>query len=714
MPYYAHISFDGRKQTIKGHAYGTADKASTFAAPFHGERTAFAAGLLHDIGKYSEKAQKRIHGDNIKVDHSTAGAIECINHIYANGSYDYLPPAFAIAGHHAGLPDLGQPTNAKTDHTLMARYNRATDKSMVPDYSAYAQELSIPPVDPLPTQDYAELSIYIRMIFSCLVDADFLDTETFFDGQARQTRPADFQQLLQKLKHYTAQWQTPANPLNKRRQEILMNCYAKGRTMEQGLFTLTVPTGGGKTVASMAFALEHAVKHKFSRVIYVIPYTSIIDQTADTFRKILGGENILEHHSNKLYDPEESDESLLMAKATENWDMPVVITTAVQFFESLYACKTGRCRKLHNIANSVIIFDEAQMLPLEHLRPCVYAIDQLVKNYGCSAILCTATQPALDPIFKTFDPNRVITELCPTKLSHDRIFQRVQYKDIGVISPDKLTTMIAARKQALCVVNQRKTAQELYERLKDKPGTFHLSTYMYPEHRRQVIRKIKQRLYHNKPCRVISTSIIEAGIDLDFPAVFREETGLDSILQAGGRCNRNGKARPAQSVVTIFQLDQRPQSDLSRRITAYRHVKENYKRINTQLAITAYFKTWRDLSGERWQDNKQILALSAALKFREIGETFHMISDASHVIYIPANHKVEYLLALLENHKASVKIYRRLQNYIVPVYEQQYQNLLNMGLIRPLDDYTGILNDMSVYQSDIGLPYKIEQEPIII
>ena len=289
MPYYAHISFDGRKQTIKNHAYGTADKASTFAVPFHGERTAFAAGLLHDIGKYSEKAQKRIHGDNIKIDHSTAGAIECINHIYANGSYDYLPPAFAIAGHHAGLPDLGQPTNAKTDHTLMARYNRATDKSMVPDYSAYTQELSIPPVDPLPTQDYAELSVYIRMIFSCLVDADFLDTETFFDRQARQTRLANFQQLLHRLKHYTAQWQTPANPLNKRRQEILMNCYAKGGTMEQGLFTLTVPTGGGKTVASMAFALEHAVKHKFSRVIYVIPYTSIIDQTADTFRKILGG-----------------------------------------------------------------------------------------------------------------------------------------------------------------------------------------------------------------------------------------------------------------------------------------------------------------------------------------------------------------------------------------------------------------------------------------
>lgn len=717
MPYYAHTAPDGRKQLQKDHAQNVAEIAAAFAQTFHGMDTAYAAGLLHDIGKYSKEAQtylltnKRVNGQII--DHSTAGAAECFDAARNQQELGYLISAFSIAGHHAGLPDKGSQTNASTDSTLWGRYNRKNE-GKIPDYSAYRTEITFPQAPHMPTQDIAELSMYIRMVFSCLVDADFLDTETFFDGQSRPSSPADFHILLKNLNRFTAPWQVPTNPLNKRRQEILNTCHQKGKSLDKGLFTLTVPTGGGKTIASLAFALEHAVKHNMSHVIYVIPYTSIIDQTADIFRKAIGGNHVLEHHSNKLYDPDENNDTLRMAKATENWDMPVIVTTSVQFFESLYACKTGRCRKLHNIADSVIIFDEAQLLPLAHLRPCVYAIDQLVKNYGCSAILCTATQPALDPIFQEFDPGRTITELCPTRLSKDRIFQRVQYKYADTTTPDELTDELTKRKQVLCVVNKRKTAQNLYEKLKHLPGTFHLSTFMYPEHRRNILKKIKQRLYHHKPCRVISTSLIEAGVDLDFPVVFREETGLDSILQAGGRANRNGKSKATQSPVIIFRFDETAKGDLSRRIVAFRQVVKKYKRIDSKEAITEYFRIWRDLSGPSLQDSKHILDLSSNLRFREIGTSFHLISDSSYIIYIPANEKIRRLLEQLENHQASLKTYRRLHNYIVPVYQQQYQSLLSAGFIRPLDENTAILNDMSLYQDDIGLPYDIKQEPLII
>lgn len=723
MTYYAHVSPDGRKQTLLDHEENVSDIAAGFAKPFHAEIMAEIVGLLHDIGKYSYEFQtKRLtaspNNQTDRVDHSTAGAIECYDQAIIQGLIQYFIPAFAIAGHHAGLPDFGTDADTPAEATLKGRYKRK-GTNMVPDYSAYKTEIpSIPAVPAnFPQQDGKEISMYIRMIFSCLVDADFLDTEAFFDGNARPSRTVDFNVLLQNLNRYTAPWQVPTNVLNKRRQEILNACRQKGKSLEKGLFTLTVPTGGGKTIASLAFALEHAVKHNLSRVIYVIPYTSIIDQTADIFRRAIGGQYILEHHSNKLYAPDNcanQQETLLMARATENWDMPIVVTTSVQFFESLYACKTGRCRKLHNIANSVIVFDEAQLLPLEHIRPCVYAIDQLVKNYECSAVLCTATQPALDPIFKEFDPDRTITELCPTKLSKDRIFQRVHYRDIGTVTQDKLVQDLTLRKQVLCVVNERKTAQTLYNALRHLPGTFHLSTYMYPEHRRRILKKIKQRMYHHKPCRVISTSLIEAGIDLDFPAVFREETGLDSILQAGGRCNRNGKARPTQSVVTVFNLNEPTWRETSRRTAVYRQIRATFNHIDKQDAISKYFAQIRELAGQHAQDNRNILNLSEQLKLREIGTTFHMISDSGYVIYIPANNKVKQLLSLLENHKASVKVYRRLHNYIVPVYQQTYQRLYDLGLIRPLDEYTGILNDMSVYSDETGLPHDPAVKPIII
>ena len=354
----AHISTHGQTQSVFEHLLGTASLAKRFGLAFGGDAQAELAGLSHDIGKYSEAFQKRLHGACIQVDHSTAGAVECWlrRQVFA---------AFAVAGHHGGLPDGGSQTDGPDQTTLLGRIKRA---GMLEPYASWNQEIVLPQAGVpnfLMSSSGAELMFFTRMLYSCLVDADFLDTEAFMEGQTRETNSVSMKQLFQMLQNYISCWFPPKGKLNRQRCRILEHCIREGECQAPGLFSLTVPTGGGKTVASLAFALSHAKKCGLRRVIYVIPYTSIIEQTATVFREILGSENVLEHQSNLLFGREEeaNPNTIRLAKATENWDIPVVVTTAVQFFESLYACRSSQCRKLHNIAGSVIIFDEAQMLP---------------------------------------------------------------------------------------------------------------------------------------------------------------------------------------------------------------------------------------------------------------------------------------------------------------------------------------------------------------
>ena len=424
--------------------------------------------------------------------------------------------------------------------------NRAS-QGRLDDYSAWTQELSLPAaaMPDFLRKDKLAGMFFTRMLFSCLVDADYADTGEFMDGQAPDVNEtASIEQLWERLQAYIADWFPPKGELNARRCAILEQCIREGQERAPGLFTLTVPTGGGKTVASMAFALAQARKQGMERIVYVIPYTSIIEQTADTFRKILGPENVLEHHSGVVFDTEEDGEltpdALKLVRATETWDMPVVVTTAVQFFESLFSCRPSQCRKLHSLARSVIIFDEAQMLPLPYLRPCVWAISQLAKHYGASAVLCTATQPALGPLLREFAPELSMEELCPMSAEDWDAFQRVTFHRAGKLTWDELAGQLQGQNQVLCVVNRRKTAQAVFQRLTGE-GNFHLSTLMYPAHRKAVLAEIRRRLHEGLPCRVVSTSLIEAGVDVDFPAVYREEAGLDSILQ-GRRPVQPGRA----------------------------------------------------------------------------------------------------------------------------------------------------------------------------
>ena len=678
-----------------------------FAAAFGAEEQGQLVGLTHDIGKYSDAFQKRLLRNGAKVDHATAGAFEC----WKKGQ---ACAAFCVAGHHGGLPDGGGRGDNPDSPTFWGRMNRAAGGRLEP-YFAWAAEISLPDAS-LPSfigRDPLSADLFTRMLYSCLVDADYLDTERFMEGTAPpRGRTADFRKLCSQLDQYISAWFPPKGDLNKLRCQVLKQCLDQGSMQKQGVFTLTVPTGGGKTVASLAFALRHAREHSLRRVIYVIPYTSIIEQTAGIFQKILGSENVLEHHSNILYDTEANGEitpdAAKLMRSAENWDMPVIVTTAVQFFESLYSNRSSKCRKLHNIADSVIIFDEAQMLPLGYLRPCVSSIAQLVAHYGVSAVLCTATQPVLAPLFREFLPGVSIFELCPEPVMSSEKFRRVTVKMSGKLSWTDVTERMNRELQILCIVNSRKAAQTVYSGLIGE-GAFHLSTLMTPFHRKRVLEEVRQRLKDGQPCRVVSTSLIEAGVDVDFPAVLREEAGLDSILQAAGRCNREGKRPAGESIVAIFQSEEASPPLFDTAIKAEQTALEQHGDPASQEAISCYFSELYDLTGKKAQDQKGILPRiqEGDFPFKTVAERFRLIGDDTRTVYIPMDGG-KALTDRLRQGELSKDLFRQLGQYSVSVYPQHFQALDEAGALELLEDGSAILTDLSLYSKATGLSLHID------
>lgn len=697
MDYITHKRDEGEYQLLLDHLLGVSKLAGKFAAPFGAEEHASQTGLLHDIGKYSMAAQARQRDPEhvARVDHSTAGAqaaLALFRDVYA---------ASVIAGHHGGLLNVG--SKAAEDGTLTGRMKKELTKEHDP--SAWKTEVPLsaqasPPAwlntVPKHLRRFSE-AFYIRMLFSCLVDADYLDTEFFMnDGQVERPSPQVLSALLEKLQAYVAPWlKAGSSELNRKRSEILRECL-KGNESPKGLYTLTIPTGGGKTVSSLAFALTHAIAHGLSRVIYVIPYTSIIEQNAQVFREILGDEAVLEHHSNVDLD----DEHERMRLAAENWDAPVVVTTAVQFFESLYSCKTSRCRKLHNMTNAVIIFDEAQMMPVPYLRPCVNAIAELVQHYGSTAVLCTATQPALGGVIADCSPLLSCKEIVgDTEKMYD-FFRRVQFEREGIMQEDALAEQLNCVRQVLCIVNSRKKAHALYQ-LIEPEGRFHLSTLMTPEHRSQTLGKIRERLSQGLPCRVISTSLIEAGVDLDFPTVWREENGLDSVLQAAGRCNREGKRPLQESIVHIFRFEEKPPQMFAQNIHALNKVLEKYEDIASPEAIAFYFQQLLFVLGPTALDANDIIAQNCRLAFRDVDADFRIIDQQTIPVYIPTeeNHR---LLQELRDQMISRSGLRRLGRSAVNVYRQHF-DALRPCMECPMGERFGILLDMHQYDRECGL-----------
>lgn len=499
---------------------------------------------------------------------------------------------------------------------------------------------------------------------------------------------------------------TETESVNGRRTEILKACLENGER-EKGLFRLTVPTGGGKTVASLAFALRHAVKHHMKRIIYVIPYTSIIEQNAAVFRRILGDENVLENHCN--IDYEEAEELKPMQLASENWDKPVVVTTNVQFFESLFSNKSSKCRKLHNMANSVIIFDEAQMLPNDYLKPCLTAIEELVINYKVSAVLCTATQPALDAFFCNI---KQITELCPRTEEQFEFFKRVHFENDGKLSEEDVEECLLRETQALCIVNTKKKAQKIYNAMRED-GVYHLSTSMYPKHRKRMLKQIKERLREGKKCIVISTSLVEAGVDLDFYTVYRQLSGIDSIIQAAGRCNREGKRTIEESKVVIFQFDdaekvpgQRQQMDVSKALLA------NECKIEDMQTVTRYFEMLYHMRGESLDKKKICEEFNGGWHhFATVEREFKLIDENTVTVFVNQEEDAQEVIQDLKNKGFTKSGMRRAVQYCVNLYKQEFEKYNDAGMLKlvseDIKDFYE-LTDLEQYSEETGLNLEVD------
>ena len=705
MEYIAHLN-EERTQTLKDHLCGTAELAGYFAGRFGKADWGYACGMLHDIGKYSLAFQDKIkNNSNRQVDHSTAGAKACFE---KGGMYSFM--SYCIAGHHSGLPDYGSSSDPGNAPTLQGR-----KRKHIEDCGAYKSEIHIPeiktlPFDPQnsPDPDFS-LSVFIRMLYSCLVDADFLDTEYFMkEGRTQRETGEEPSVLLEKLKKHVAGWllNEDTETVNGRRTEILRHCFEWGHK-ERGIFQLTVPTGGGKTIASLAFALQHAVENQMDRVIYVIPYTSIIEQNAAVFRKILGEQNVLENHYNVDY--ESTEELKPMQLASENWDKPVVVTTNVQFFESLFANKSSKCRKLHNIANSVIIFDEAQMLPTDYLKPCIAVMEELAANFDSSIVLCTATQPALSPFFQRKMP---VTELCPRVEEQFRFFERVTFQNVGTISEDELIEKLQKEEQALCIVNTKKRAQRLYQKMKGE-GVFHLSTAMYPKHRRRVLDKIRRLVKDGKRCILISTSLVEAGVDLDFCTVYRQLAGVDSMIQAAGRCNREGKRAAQDSFAYLFQFEEKeyvPGQQLQ--IDVSKMLLSEGEDISSLHRIEKYFEALYHFRGESL-DKKKIFEefKDKRYNFAKAAKEFKLIEENTLTVFISREEDAEELLWQIKHQGYTKSGMRKAGQYCIQLYENDIEKLRGAGMLRQVPG--GIENfyelvDSGQYSEEMGLNLGIE------
>jgi len=675
---------DNAVQTIFEHLCGTAKRAQTFADDFNCGQLAHDITFMHDIGKYSAEFQERINGANITVDHSTPGGKLAWQE---NQNAVGMVAAYCIMGHHGGLPDGGNAFDDSSTATLHGRL-----KKHINDCSAYKNELSLPQLQPpnVPLIDGFGAAFLIRMIFSTLIDADSLDSEAFSENDKPRGGISSIAELEYKFFAHISKFLNPDNTisdLNARRTSLLKNCLSSAKKRD-GLFTLTAPTGSGKTIASMAFALKHAVTHNKSRIIYVVPYNTIIEQNAKVFEDVLGAENILQHHSNTRYN-DTNEEELRKSLAIENWDYPIIITSSVQFFDSLFGNSRSSCRKLHNISNSVIIFDEAQIIPVPYLTPCVRAISELVKNYFCTAVLTTATQSALEDYFDELPRPIEITEN-PQSL-YD-FLRRANINSLEPLSDKALIERLISHNQFLCIVNTRKMAQTLFNIMNEIKieNIFHLSTLMYPKHRSQVLNEIRGRLANGQACKVVSTSLVEAGVDLDFPVVYREEAGVDSIIQAAGRCNREGKRPTDESYVYVFRsTDHKSPRSLSLNISMMHKTARNHTDIAKLKAIREYFNLLYCNKGNEALDIKNVVprlndgASSFSFPFKQIATDFQLIEEDTVTVYILS--EKPKLERRLRDGERSRELFRELGAYSVSLYRSILRGLLEVGAVEKLD-----------------------------
>ena len=731
MDYYAHTAEtdSGEQlsqedwQPLSEHLRNVGDRARCF-----GQRFGLVAkwtGLLHDMGKYRIPFQEYLAGErpgSVETHHAVYGAALAFQR-------NWLGPAFAIAGHHAGLHNVSdlQELVQGGKYDALNRLDPLIELFEA-ELGAIPNELAEPEFAD-PAKDTAVTELYVRMLFSCLVDADSLDTQRFKAGQERNPVRLAPALLLERLQAHRHKFD-PSGELNQLRNGVFADCLAKARE-PAGFFSLTVPTGGGKTLSSMAFALEHARQHGMQRVIVVIPYLSIIEQNAAEYRKVLDPEHrgvVIEHHSAVAARDEEEEKRVRSHEemAAENWDAPIIVTTSVQFIESLFSNRTSKCRKLHNIANSVVLLDEVQTLPSHLLNPLLHVLRDLKEHYGASFVFCTATQPAFRrsvSLSSGFDANDV-TEIAARPGELFQKLSRVVFEVRTAESdwPD-LAEEWANEPQVLGVVNTRKQAAEWWNLLRQQrlEGVLHLSSAMCADHRTDVLAEVRRRLKCGEPCRLVATQVVEAGVDVDFPLVYRALGPLDSIVQAGGRCNREGRL-PHKGRVVVF----RP-ADAKLPGGVYRVATDISARLLAQLSA-ADLSREPDLFGRYFAELFQYVPTDyqrrrecsiqedrEKLRFREVARKGKVISDDTLAVIAPRKKALEKVAAIRERAQTSSQRFTRenlrdLQRFMVNLHPRDFQRLDSMGLLHSLLPGMELrVLDEAAYHEHLGV--VIDQRP---
>lgn len=722
MEYIAHITEDRvRKQAVEEHLRAVAELSREFAVDSF-KNLAYVCGLGHDIGKYDDKFQQRIRGNNsIRVQHSLGGAKEIIE-INSSNLAAYMA-AFCIIGHHTGLPDGGSDVDGEEDSSLLGRLKNKVDYK---EYRAFLKEEELR----LDTgffdlfrslcktkEDIFEVSAFVtRYIFSCLTDGDFIDTERFFEGNIRKPLSVDFDSCLKSLKDFTGGF-VADTPIKKARNSLLAEAL-EGIKEDSEIYLMNMPTGSGKTLSSARVALERISLLKGTpkekrRIIYVIPYTSIIEQTAEIFEGIFKGQAILQHHSNYYYELKDKNNEdnfiteKLIKLASENWDADFIITTDVQFFESLFNCKSSRLRKLHNMADSIIIFDEIHTMPKKYLEPCIRGVGYIAKLLNSEIIFMTATMPSFNEFFEEFIPFCRVKNLVSDR--YNEAFKKCGYKYIGETDNEGLLTKTEDNLSTLIVVNTRTRARELYELFKSAYGeeiVYHLSTYMTCYDRSNTLNTIRERLKNKEKVYIISTSLIEAGVDIDCFSAYRELTGLDSILQTGGRCNREGLYKNCVVNVFSFNDNKRVNEEIKLKANITKGLFKEYENITSRECIEEYYKRYyEDTATLKLQSISAITESNVFkyTKFRTYSNEFKMIDTKTLAVIIQRDEfSAKKINELKFGSKAALKALRR---YSATLYMYEFEKLLEMGVVDDFGTGEYVLTNSDYYDPKIGLKF---------
>jgi CRISPR-associated endonuclease/helicase Cas3 len=751
MIYYAHTATDDagrpdpdtrRWQPLAEHLRQVARLARRFAEPLGLENEAELAGLLHDLGKYSERFQARLRDPAVRgINHWAAGAAH-------TAAARLTQVAFAIDGHHTGIPardgDGIRQTIAKMlDEREREEFCRCRES--VPELVERCRSDGIRFPEALPRKSealprksgavFAE-ALRTRMLFSCLVDADFLDTEAHFTPDAARQRLVPmlkaslaFKLLMDELGRFP----TDGN-LNQRRRNLLEDCIAAAEK-PSGLFTLTAPTGSGKTLSSLAFALRHIEHHNsglpegdprcFRRIVVVIPFTTVIEQTASVYQRLFenefGPNYVLEHHSSvapreRPQDRGQDAENQRLCRArlaAENWSSPIVITTSVQFFESLFSNRPSDCRKLHNLGRSVILFDEVQTLPPALIPSLLSGVKVLTRDFGVTAIFMTATQPAF-----TAAGNAVVDGWNPVPIStnEDGLAQALRRTRIFLPKSNEVTALsgvarqLSTHSQGLCVVNTTSEARRIFGLLREASveGVFHLSSRLCPEHRKERLAIIRDRLAAGQACRLVSTQLIEAGVDLDFPIAFRAIGPLDSIIQTAGRCNREGRS-PEPRPVIIFRPEELKTPPGAYRIATAKTIEflarhpESSEQLHLPEFYAAYFRELYGLLGPESSKDDPVFAACEKLDFPKAAEECQLIGDVTRTVLVKWGRGSELADKLARQRHLTAAECREAQRYSVNLYQGEFLDSQSKGyLLQPADDWDYWVWN-SDYDPDLGL-----------